>query len=99
MAKCIRCGRSGMGVLHQAIKLKDKNIRFIKAASHEFDHDSEYDVITAVQSHHYYRPDERARAVSNCYRALRNGGIFITFENIRMSSETSELIVFVLHFL
>ena len=25
MAKCIRCGRSGMGVLHQAIKLKDKN--------------------------------------------------------------------------
>ena len=26
MAKCIRCGRSGMGVLHQAIKLKDKNL-------------------------------------------------------------------------
>lgn len=73
-------------------KLKDKNIRFIKAASHEFDHDSEYDVITAVQSHHYYRPDERARAVSNCYRALRNGGIFITFENIRMSYETSDTI-------
>ena len=73
-------------------KLGDKNIHFIKAASHEFDYDSEYDVITAVQSHHYYRPDERARAVSNCYRALRNGGIFITFENIRMSSETSDTI-------
>lgn len=25
MAKCIRCGRGGMGVLHQAVKLKDKN--------------------------------------------------------------------------
>lgn len=25
MAKCIRCGRSGMGILHQAVKLKDKN--------------------------------------------------------------------------
>lgn len=25
MAKCKKCGRSGMGVLHQAIKLKDKN--------------------------------------------------------------------------
>lgn len=71
---------------------KYKNIRFIKAASHELVHDSEYDVITAVQSHHYYRPDERARAVSNCYRALRNGGIYITFENIRMSSETSDTI-------
>lgn len=26
MAKCIRCGRGGMGVIHQAIKLKDKNM-------------------------------------------------------------------------
>lgn len=26
MAKCVRCGRSGMGVLHQAVKLKDKNL-------------------------------------------------------------------------
>lgn len=25
MAKCIRCGKGGMGILHQAIKLKDKN--------------------------------------------------------------------------
>ncbi len=73
-------------------KLGDKNIRFIKAASHEFDFNSEYDVITAVQSHHYYKPDERAKAVSNCYRALRDGGIFITFENIRMSSENSDAI-------
>ena len=73
-------------------KLGDKNIRFIKAASHELDFNSEYDVITAVQSHHYYKPDEREKAVSNCYRALRDGGIFITFENIRMSSENSDAI-------
>ena len=26
MAKCIRCGRGGMGVVHQALKLKDKNM-------------------------------------------------------------------------
>lgn len=26
MAKCVKCGRSGMGVLHQAIRLKDKNM-------------------------------------------------------------------------
>lgn len=25
MAKCVRCGRSGMGILHQAVRLKDKN--------------------------------------------------------------------------
>lgn len=26
MAKCVRCGKAGMGVLHSAIKLKDKNM-------------------------------------------------------------------------
>ena len=26
MAKCIRCGRFGMGVIHSAVKLKDKNM-------------------------------------------------------------------------
>lgn len=26
MAKCVRCGKPGMGVLHSAIKLKDKNL-------------------------------------------------------------------------
>lgn len=26
MAKCVRCGRGGMGLVHQALKLKDKNM-------------------------------------------------------------------------
>ena len=73
-------------------KLKDKNVRFVNAASHELAFESEYDVITAVQCHHYYKTEEREEAVLNCYRALRDGGIFITFENIRMSSETSDAI-------
>ena len=73
-------------------KLAGRNIRFINKASHEFEFESEYDVITAVQSHHYYRPDERQKAVLNCYRALRNGGVFITFENIRMSTDISDAI-------
>ena len=80
-------------MLNEAVKkLGQSSIRFINKASHELDFDSEYDVITAVQCHHYYRPDERQKAVSNCYRALRDGGLFITFENIRMSSDESDAI-------
>lgn len=71
-------------------KLEGRDIRFINAASHEFKFDSEFDVITAVQCHHYYRPAEREAAVIACYRALRRGGIFITFENIRMSTDDSD---------
>ena len=26
MAKCVKCGRGGMGILHQAIKLNDGNL-------------------------------------------------------------------------
>ena len=32
MAKCEKCGRGGMGVLHQAIKLKDKKMICFKCA-------------------------------------------------------------------
>ncbi len=43
--------------------------------------DSSVDVITAVLSHHYYSPEDRMKAESNCFRMLRPGGIFVTVEN------------------
>lgn len=71
-------------------RLEGKDVRFINAASHEFSFEAEFDIITAVQCHHYYKPDERENAVANCYKALRDGGIFITFENIKMSTDVSD---------
>ena len=41
------------------------------------------DVVTAIQAHHYLNPDERTAATRNCRRLLRQGGLFVTFENIR----------------
>ncbi len=71
-------------------KLEGKNVRFEKLSSGELQYDSEFDVVTAVQCHHYLQPEEREKAVRNCRRALKEGGIFITFENIRMTSGKSE---------
>lgn len=73
-------------------KLKGHDITFINKASHEFEFDSEFDVITAVQCHHYYQPDEREEAVRNCCKALKESGVFVTFENIRMSTDESDAI-------
>ncbi len=73
-----------------AKKLDGKKIRFLNLPSDKLDIDSGYDVITAVQCHHYYDEKGREQAVKNCYRALRKSGIFITFENIRMSTDTSD---------
>jgi tRNA (cmo5U34)-methyltransferase len=43
----------------------------------------EVDVITAIQVHHYMKPDDRRACIDNLQRLLRSGGIFVTFENIR----------------
>jgi tRNA (cmo5U34)-methyltransferase len=45
------------------------------------------DVITAIQCHHYLKLEERARATRVCYDLLQEGGIYITFENIRPLTE------------
>ena len=45
--------------------------------------DGSFDVVTAVQSHHYMDADGRARATRRCFDMLRDGGLFITTENTR----------------
>ena len=73
-------------------KLQGRDIKVYNIASQNMTFDSEFDVVTAVQSHHYLKPDERKIAVGNCFRALKDGGVFVTFENIRMTTETSDKI-------
>lgn len=50
--------------------------------------DREFDVVTAIQAHHYLDLKKRETAVRNCFRLLKTGGIFITFENIRPVTQT-----------
>ena len=45
------------------------------------------EVVTAIQSHHYLSQEERKEATKICYDVLNEGGIFITFENIRPLTE------------
>jgi tRNA (cmo5U34)-methyltransferase len=73
-------------------KLSGRDIRFLNVPSQLLEFESEFDVVTAVQSHHYFKPDERREAVKRCYRTLRDNGVFITFENIRMSTDESDAI-------
>jgi tRNA (cmo5U34)-methyltransferase len=45
------------------------------------------DVITAIQCHHYLSRENRAKATRVCYDLLKEGGIYIIFENIRPSTK------------
>ena len=73
-------------------KLQKRKVKVYNIASQNMPFDSEFDVVTAVQCHHYLKPDDRKIAVENCFRALKNGGIFVAFENIKMTTEASDKI-------
>lgn len=63
-------------------------VKFIGSGSLELDLPGEsIDVLTAVMSHHYFDTEARRKATENCFRILKRGGIFVTFENIKPNSE------------
>jgi tRNA (cmo5U34)-methyltransferase len=66
-------------------KLKNySNVEFIEASTENlYDLKTRFDVITAIQSHHYSSIDERQKATQICYNLLQQNGIYITFENTR----------------
>ena len=80
-----------VGMLEKAKeKLSGRDVEFINQSSLEISFTDEYDIVTAVQSHHYLQKDERKRAVKNCYEALKESGLFVTFENVCMSDPKSD---------
>ena len=42
-----------------------------------------FDVITAVQAHHYLSVEERRAATETCYELINGNGVYVTFENVR----------------
>lgn len=67
-----------------------KNIRFldpVRTEDIEITISKKYDVITAIQAHHYLKCEDRRRATINCYKLLKDNGIYITFENIRPEND------------
>lgn len=49
---------------------------------------NEFDVITAIQVNHYLQIEERKMALEKCYEALKENGLFISFENFAPFTET-----------
>jgi len=69
------------GMLNFAEKISGN---IIKSGTVELDFPQEmFDVITAILAHHFFQPDERRLATENCFRMLKPGGIYVTFECIR----------------
>lgn len=69
-------------------KLTGYDVHYINKKSEEIIFLGCFNVVTAIQSHHYLTEEGRREAVKRVYDALRDGGIFICFENVVPESET-----------
>lgn len=59
-------------------------IRFINSDTLSLNlEDNHFQVITAIQSHHYLQMAERERTTKRCFNLVQSKGVFITFENTR----------------
>ncbi|MCQ1534415.1 class I SAM-dependent methyltransferase [Methanosarcina sp. KYL-1] len=82
------------GMLNQAreklTSCPAERLEFLRASpTQEFSQklEEQPDVITAIQCHHYLSREGRAEATRVCYKLLKEGGAYITFENIRPLTE------------
>lgn len=65
-----------------------ENVEFLQVGTEDINYtEKSIDVITAILSHHYFDLDGRKRVTGNCYKMLKEGGIYVTFENIRPYTE------------
>lgn len=62
-------------------------IQYICSSSETIAFDNCFEVVTAIQSHHYMKKPEREKATKHVYKALKPGGIYISFENVVSSDE------------
>lgn len=87
LSELVLCDPSEKMLADTREKLKNQACEFRCVGSEKLDFENRFDVVTAIQSHHYFDRATRETAVKNCFKALKPGGIFICFENTAPFSE------------
>lgn len=87
LSELVLCDPSEKMLADAKNKLSGYSCQFIAVGSEELDFDNRFDIVTAIQSHHYFDRASRKKAVKNCFNALKKGGLFICFENTAPLSE------------
>lgn len=66
------------------------NADFLVANVKELEFIDKFDVVTAILVNHYLQKEERITAIKKCYASLKEGGMFISFENFAPYSDLGE---------
>lgn len=65
----------------------NEKVEFLQCDIRELPYQEMFDIVTAVQVNHYFKGDERVAAIKKCYSALKDDGIYISFENFAPDSK------------
>lgn len=84
------CDNSSKMIEFVSKKFKLSNVDFLNESIEKLSFNNEFDIITAIQVNHYLHRDKRIIAIENCYRGLKDNGIFITFENYAPFSDVGK---------
>ena len=90
LSELVLCNPSEKMLANARKKLNNQACKYHCIGSEKLDFENRFDVVTAIQSHHYFDRATRVAAVRNCFKALTSGGIFICFENTAPFSETGK---------
>lgn len=79
--KFVFCDSSDKMIRIAMERFKCHNAEFYVCDVQKLNYVNEFDVITAIQVNHYLHINERRIALQKCYEALKDKGVFISFEN------------------
>lgn len=65
----------------------DAKVEFLQCDAAGLPYQKIFDIVTAIQLNHYFKKRERIAAIKKCYNALKENGIYISFENFAPDSE------------
>lgn len=68
-------------------KLVNNDITYMVEGSEDVCCNDSFDVVTAIMAHHYLNDEMRRKATQNCYKMIKKGGIYVTFETIRPNNK------------
>lgn len=81
LEKFVFCDSSDEMIRIAKERFRYSNAEFSVCDVQNLTYTNEFHVITAIQVNHYLQTGERKTALKRCYEALKENGLFISFEN------------------
>ncbi len=90
--KYVFCDSSDDMVRIAKERFRCQNAEFCVCDVQKLVYANEFDVITAIQVNHYLHMDERKIALQNIYEALKDNGLFVSFENFAPFTDLGKMV-------